>query len=132
MNRRDVNVVLLHVVDVSAPIKCISPLEFIYSMEQSLVLDGESFLAESQRLLKDAGVRKVDYALKQGNPAEELFQTARALPADLIIVGAEGHTAVQHFLQGSISHRIAMESPCAVAVIKTRRKDINCAPPLTA
>lgn len=118
LNKREVNVVLLHAVDVADPIKYISPVEFVSRLEQNLVLEGDAHLAEAKKLLVEAGVKRVDFVLKQGKPAHEIIQAARALPADLIIAGAEGHTAMQHILLGSVSQRIAMEAPCAVAIFK--------------
>ena len=118
LNKRNVNVLLLHVIDISDPIRCVSPVEFLSRLEQNLILQGEALLAESKRLLADAGVKKVEMALKHGKPVHELIETARAMPADLIVTGAEGHSVVQHFFLGSVSHRMAMHSPCPVAIIK--------------
>ena len=122
LNKNDVNVLLLHAVDVADPIKFVSPIEFISRVEQNLVLQGETFLADAKRLLADAGVKKVDMALKHGKPAQQIVELAKSMPADLIITGAEGRTAVQHFLLGSVSHAIAMHAPCAVAIIKREHK----------
>ena len=122
LNKRDVRVLLFHAVDVADPIKYISPVEFISSIEQNLIMEGETHLADAKRLLTDAGVRSSDIALKVGKPAAELIEAAKALPADLIIAGAEGRTAVQHFLLGSVSHQIAMHAPCAVAIVKREHK----------
>jgi len=122
LDRRDVNVLLVHVVDVADPIKYVSPIEFISAIEQNLILEGETFLADAKRVLADAGVKKVDFILRKGKPANEMILAAKELSADLIVIGAEGRTAVQHFLLGSVSHRIAMHSPCAVAIIKKENK----------
>jgi universal stress protein A len=122
LDKRDVNVLLVHVVDVADPIRYVSPIEFISAIEQNLILEGETFLADAKRLLADAGVNKVDFVLRKGKPANEMIAAAKELSADLIIIGAEGRTAVQHFLLGSVSHRIAMHSPCAVAIIKKQNK----------
>lgn len=122
LNKKDVNVLLLNAVDVADPIKFVSPVEFISRVEQNLILEGETFLADAKRLLVDAGVKKVDIAQKQGKPAQQLVEVAKSMPADLIIAGAEGRTAVQHFLLGSVSHAIAMHAPCAVAIIKREHK----------
>ncbi len=116
--KRNPRVLLFHAVDVADPIKFISPVEFISRVEQNLILEGETYLADAKRMLADVGVKNVDTALKQGKPADELVEVAKAIPADLIIAGAEGRTAVQHFLLGSVSHRIAMHAPCAVAIVK--------------
>lgn len=122
LNKRDVRVLLFHAADVADPIKYISPIEFISSLEQNLIMEGETFLADAKRLLAEEGVKNTDIALKVGKPAAELIEVAKAMPADLIITGAEGRTAVQHFLLGSVSHRIAMHAPCAVAIIKRQHK----------
>lgn len=122
LNKRDVKVLLFHAVDVADPLKFISPVEFISAVEQNLVLEGETFLADAKRLLVDAGVVNVEIALKHGKAAHEIVETAKALPADLIIVGAEGRTAVQHFLLGSVSQGIAAQAPCAVAIVKRAHK----------
>jgi nucleotide-binding universal stress UspA family protein len=120
--KRDVNVVLMHAVDVAEAIKCMSPVEFFARIEQNLILEGETFLAEGKRLLMEAGIKRVDIVLKQGKPVHEMIEAAKALPADLIIAGAEGHSPVEHFLVGSVSHRLAMHAPCAVAIIKKQVK----------
>lgn len=122
LNENKARVLLFHAVDVADPLKFISPVEFISAVEQNLVLEGETFLADSKRLLADAGVTNVEIALKQGKPANELIETAKALPADLIILGAEGKTAVQHFLLGSVSQAVASHAPCAVALVKREHK----------
>ena len=119
---RDVNVLLLHSVDISDPIKYFSPVEFISRVEQNLLMEGETYLADAKRMLADAGVKRVDMALKEGRPAKEILAVAKSMPADLIIAGAEGRTAVQHFLLGSVSHTLAMKAPCAVAIIKRENK----------
>lgn len=115
---RDVNVLLLHAVDVADPVKYFSPVEFISRIEQNLLMEGETYLADAKRMLSDAGVKRVDVALKEGKAASEVLAVAKSMPADLIVTGAEGRTAVQHFLLGSVSHRIAMAAPCAVAIVK--------------
>lgn len=122
LNERDVRILLLNVIDVPDAIRAISPVEFLTGVEQNLMLEGDTFLADAKRLLADAGVKNVDMAQKNGKAAHEIVEVAKSLPADLIILGAEGRTAVQHFLLGSVSHRIAMQAPCAVAIVKREHK----------
>lgn len=118
LKNRDVNVLLLHSVDVADPIKYFSPVEFVSRIEQNLLMEGETYLADAKRILTDAGVKKVDIALKEGRPSDQITAVAKAIKADLVVTGAEGRTAVQHFLLGSVSHRVAMQAPCAVAIVK--------------
>lgn len=122
LNKRDVKVLLFNAADVGDPIKAISPVEFISRVEQNLILEGETYLADAKRQLADVGVTNTEFAQRKGKPADELCELARSSNADLVIVGAEGRTAVQHFLLGSVSHRIAMQAPCAVAIMKKENK----------
>lgn len=111
-------ITLIHVVNVADVFKLVSPVEYISMVESNLLLEGETFLAEGKNLLAEAGFTRVECVLKEGDPATEIINLAQAMPADLVVIGAQGRTAVQHFLLGSVSERIAMRSPCATAVVK--------------
>jgi len=111
-------ITLVHIVSVADVLKLVSPVEYIAMVENNLLLEGETFLAEAKATLAEQGFRRVECVLKEGDPATEIIAIARALPADLVVIGAQGRTAVQHFLLGSVSHRIAMHAPGSTAVVK--------------
>jgi nucleotide-binding universal stress UspA family protein len=111
-------VVLCHAVDLAEPIKLLGPLEYVSALEQNSLMQGEVYLAEGEKLLMAGGVKKVDMQLIEADPAEGMITMAKDSSADLVVIGAQGHSAVQHFLIGSVSHKIATHSPCSVAVVK--------------
>lgn len=111
-------ITLAHIVNVADVLKMVSPVEYISMVENNLLLEGETYLAEAKAMLSERGFKRVDCVLKEGDPATELINLSRSLPADLVLIGAQGRTAVQHFLLGSVSHRIAMRSASSVAVVK--------------
>lgn len=115
-------VTLIHVVSVADVLKLVSPVEYISMVENNLLLEGETFLAEGKAILAEQGITQVDVVLKEGDPATEIIDLARETQADLVVIGAQGRTAVQHFLLGSVSHRIAMHAPCSTAVVKPTKK----------
>ncbi len=117
-NLKNAEISLIHVVSVADVLKMISPVEYISFVENNLLLEGETFLADAQEQLSKAGVTNVSCVLKEGDPATEVLNLAKSEKADLVIIGAKGKTAIQHFLLGSVSHRIATHTPCACAVIK--------------
>lgn len=117
----NVRITLVHAVDVADALKMVSPAEFIGQVVNNLLLEGETYLADAKRVLAESGFTKTDVVLKEGDPTTIVIETAKALPADLIIIGAQGHSAIQHFLLGSVSHRIAVHAPCSVAVIKPEK-----------
>jgi nucleotide-binding universal stress UspA family protein len=118
LNRKRVNVILLHVVDVLDPIKCISPANLSSHIEQNMVEKGEKLLAEVKQLFQANGVRKVAHALVHGKSTHELMVAAKAVPADVIITTAHERNGVESFFQRRLLERMIIESPCAVTVIK--------------
>lgn len=118
LNESSAKVLLVHSVDIADPVKFLSPVEFISAIEQNLLMEGESILADGKRILSDLGVKNIDLALVEGKPQNQIIKTAESVRADLIIIGAEGKTAIQHFLLGSVSQKVARYAPCAVAVVK--------------
>lgn len=113
-------ILLVHSVDVADPIKYLSPVAFISALEQNLLMEGETILADAKRILCEAGIEpaNVDVSLVEGKAHHQLMNMAETSRADLIVIGAEGRTAIQHFLLGSVSHKVARYAPCAVAVVK--------------
>ncbi len=113
-------ILLIHSVDIADPLKYLSPVAFISALEQNLLMEGETILADSKRILCDAGMSQdhIDLSLVEGKPHHQIIKTAESIRADLIVIGAEGRTAIQHFLLGSVSHKVARYAPCAVAVVK--------------
>lgn len=111
-------VTLVHAVDIAEPIKLIGPVEFVGSLEQNLLMQGETILAAGEKLLADGGVKNIDLQLIEDDPAEGMITMANDSSADLVVIGAQGHTAVEHFLMGSVSHKIATHLVSSVAVVK--------------
>jgi nucleotide-binding universal stress UspA family protein len=54
---------------------------------------------------------------REGDPAEELLEVARAANADLMIVGRRGKDFVARTLLGSVATRVVEHAPCDVLVV---------------
>lgn len=117
-----VKVTVVHSVDIAEPLKVLTPIAFVSSLEQNLLMQGEALLAQADKMLKDSGVKNVDLKLVETNPAQELIKIAREIAADLIVVGAQGRSAVERFWVGSVSQKVAVGAPCSVAVVKMTTK----------
>lgn len=68
--------------------------------------------------IKTVGSKPVKTIVAQGNPAEEILETAKKIRADLIVTGSHGRHGAQKFLLGSISSKIIDHAPCTVLVVK--------------
>jgi|SRR5271166_2312497 len=61
-----------------------------------------------------------------GHPVRDIVDIARDLKADLLVVGASGHSALHDRMIGSRADRIMHLAPCPVLVVKmTTRLLIN-------
>lgn len=113
---------LVHAVDIAEPLKLLGPVEFVGQLEQNLLMEGETYLAAGEKLLADGGVKNIDLQLIEDDPASGMITMAKDSSADLVVIGAQGHSAVQHFLIGSVSQKIATHVSCSVAVVKPDSK----------
>jgi len=121
LGSRDVNVSLVNVVSVVGAVKYLSPVRFVAAIESNLLMSGEVILAESEKVLKDLGVKNVKVHLKEGDPASEIIKVAADEDAQLIVTGGQGRSAVEHFLVGSVSGWVASHAGCSTMMIKRPR-----------
>lgn len=55
----------------------------------------------------------------RGRPATVILHEAAAMPADLIVLGAVGHGAVERLILGSVSAEVVDHAPCPVLVVRS-------------
>lgn len=55
-----------------------------------------------------------------GNPTHEILETAKEVDADMIVIGARGHTTLGRVLLGSVSDAVANRAECSVLVIRPK------------
>jgi len=53
-----------------------------------------------------------------GHPVRDVIELAKELKADLLVIGATGHSAVYERMIGSRADRMVQLAPCPVLVIK--------------
>lgn len=73
--------------------------------------------AEASSALSKAGLA-VQTVLRDGDPRTVLLEEAEAWQADLLVIGARGHGALERFLIGSVSSALAARAHCTVEIIR--------------
>jgi nucleotide-binding universal stress UspA family protein len=69
---------------------------------------------------KRAGVR-VSSRLVDGEPIDDrIVRTAKAVHADMIVMGTHGRTGVRRFLLGSVVARVVATASCSVLTVRGR------------
>ena len=86
-------------------------------------MSGNTVLAEAEEVSSQLGIKNVEMKQVEGNPADCLTKVAKEIKASLIVVGAQGKGMMEHFLMGSTSTRLANQSECSVAVVRSNGKN---------
>src|SRR5262249_15635981 len=115
---REISVTVLTVVSIVGIWKFVAPVEFIASIEDNLNMAAQTILADADKALAEFDIKPADMIVRSGEPATEIIKAARDTKADLIVMGAQGRTAVEQFFLGSVSHKASMHAPCSTFVVK--------------
>lgn len=71
----------------------------------------------AKKIAGEAGATKVRAFVKSGHPARSIVTFASENGMDLIVVGSRGLGSMEHYLQGSVSHKISGLASCPVLVV---------------
>ena len=91
-------------------------------LETSLKVSGETELA---KLARNEVSREifVDTLVRVGSPPREIIETARKLPADLIVISTHGRTGLKHVFLGSVAEYVVQRAPCPVFVVREQERE---------
>jgi nucleotide-binding universal stress UspA family protein len=77
----------------------------------------ERTLAAAREALQPSAAR-VETAVRNGNPAEEILTAAEEQPTDLLVMGASGVSAIARFFTGTVTERVVQHARCPVLVVR--------------
>jgi nucleotide-binding universal stress UspA family protein len=60
----------------------------------------------------------VDCQITEGRAQERIVEYAETTKADLVVIGAKGHSQIDRILLGSTSDYVATHAPCSVLVVR--------------
>jgi nucleotide-binding universal stress UspA family protein len=74
-------------------------------------------LARDERRFAEAGFT-VEKHVREGDPADTIIDVAGENNADMIVVGARGHTGLRRFMLGSVSAKLAHHAPLSLLIVR--------------
>jgi len=77
----------------------------------------ESVLSQAFEKATRIGSR-VSTKIAEGRPSDRIVETAKEGNFDIIVMGSRGLGGAKEFFLGSVSHRVAIEAPCPVLIVK--------------
>ena len=73
--------------------------------------------------VRNAGVTRVESAVRPGLAAFEIVEAAKELDVDLIVIATHGYTGWKHFAIGSTAERVVRAAPCPVLVVREKEHE---------
>jgi len=77
----------------------------------------EQVCARAVELLRRRGI-KTEIVVREGDPRSLILNEAKSWPADLIVIGSHGHTAVEKELLGMVAEAVIAHASCSVEVVR--------------
>ncbi len=75
-------------------------------------------LSDMTRALVEAKIQ-ADSQVRGGTPFESILDSARTIPADLIVMGTHGRRGLSHALSGSVAEAVLRQSRCPVLTVRS-------------
>ncbi len=118
---RDTRVVLCNVVRPyyipMGPEPVVDIDEIVADLRKQAIDDAERLLSAAAWNLEQWG-KQVAIQIRHGDPAGELLDLAAEGPADLVITGARGHSALHGLIMGSVADRLLKKVHCSVLIAR--------------
>jgi nucleotide-binding universal stress UspA family protein len=105
---------ILHVVELAAEFPFGTP--YFDADYGALYASVDQRLSERADRVVAAGLRSTT-KIAEGNAVTEITQRARAMGADLIVVGTHGRTGLAHVMLGSVAERVVQRASCPVLTV---------------
>jgi universal stress protein A len=92
----------------------------IPSLQKAAETNARTQLANAYAQVAAQGV-SVEQEFHDGPASTVILERARALSADLVVMGSHGHTALYDLLLGSTSHTVLKNPPCPVVIVPSKK-----------
>jgi len=107
------NLLLLYVVEKSFSLNLLDKKEYLTILRKF----GNKILSKGKEITTNKGIDS-EIILREGNIANEIIKLAKNKKCNLIIVGNKGLGAASRFFLGSVSNKLANNSPCSLLIVK--------------
>jgi len=107
------NLILVYVVDKPFSLNLLDRKEYLKILRKF----GEKVLIKGKQIANLEGLDATTI-IKEGNISNEIIKLAKNKNCNLIIMGRKGLGATARFFLGSISNKLANNSPCSLLIIK--------------
>ena len=105
--------ILAYVVEKSIPINLLDRSEYLKILREF----GNKALIKGKKMTIKQGIDS-KIILKEGNVTKEIVKIAKKEKCNLIVVGSKGLGTTARLFLGSVSSKLANDSPCSILIVK--------------
>jgi nucleotide-binding universal stress UspA family protein len=110
-SRYDATIYLIHVVpdkEIPEDVRHYIEIEGIKESPEQVYFQkiGEGILQAGEKAIRESGVRNLQTAVLQGDPAERIIEFAKDQGVDMIVIGSRGLGGVKQMFLGSVSNKV--------------------------
>ncbi|HXA80869.1 MAG TPA: universal stress protein [Opitutaceae bacterium] len=119
----DAHLVVLHALQPIAPVgdpMMMPDMAQIGEMQKNAEREARTQLTRACEKISAHGVT-IESQLLDGPASAVILDRARALSADLIIMGSHGHTSLHDLLLGGTTHAVLKKAPCPVVIVPAKK-----------
>jgi len=107
------NLILVYVVDKPLSLNLLDRKEYLKILRSF----GQKVLIKAKQTAKLEGLDATTI-MKEGNISNEILKLAKSKKCNLIIIGSKGLGKAARFFLGSVSNKLANNSPCSILIVK--------------
>lgn len=89
----------------------------VQQQEAHFKKENEAALSEFLAQFDFSGI-PVEKKIQWGNPAHLILDTAEDIDADLIVIGAKGHSILHHVFLGDTATTVLRHAPCSLLIVR--------------
>jgi nucleotide-binding universal stress UspA family protein len=108
---RETEIRVVHIIETFALLEDWKPVV------ETLRKKGVALITRTAQTLRTAGFQ-VATTMEEGDPKSVIVDVAARWPADLVVMGSHGSTALDRLLLGSVSETVVRHAPCSVQIVR--------------
>jgi nucleotide-binding universal stress UspA family protein len=90
----------------------------VYAHRRDLEEMRRRSLERLAQLVSEAHDQRLEPQVREGKPAQEILAAAEAWRPEVIVIGSQGRTGLDHLLVGSVAERVLRRAPCHVFMVR--------------
>ena len=122
--RFDASLTLVHVVEPVFGPPDVALISMTGALSRERMMEQATVELRELRARMPVACRVVETTVRSGIAFFEITEAAKALGADLIVIGTHGYTGIKRALLGSTAEKVVRHAPCPVLVVRGLQPEV--------